>query len=1485
MNSAIRFSSFAPLRLLSAAIILAAFAATPTPASARPVIHVAKPAPQDRIKFDPSKFVPEKELTYGEKGYALTVFHGQKIERFDVKILGVLKKVNGGRDLIAFRVTDGPSVSRHANIAHGMSGSPVYIGKRLVGAIAYGLPFGREPIGLITPIGDMLDSWDPDLPKTPSLSAADETKTLQPVTADSTAFASAFGPDAGTALSTANGPVTFEPMMTPIAVSGLSAGNIAELTQRLSPFHLLPVTGGGGSSNAENPTPAQLRAGIKGFVPGAAVAVSLAQGDVDMSAIGTVTYRDGNRVLIFGHPFMGIGPIDAALQTASITDLFPSYEDSIKLGMPGINIGRIFQDRPFSVGGVIGQKPAMIPVDVSVDDESDQRSKTFHTKVIDHPLLTGALVLTVVNEAIFEMHGTPGDAIAYVTTDVDADQVGHIVRNNVYYDPLSINSTAVGDLDSIVRLLSANPFYQLGVKSVDVKVRIVNRHATANIDHIVVPHTIYQPGDTLQVGVVMKPFKQEQVVKTVSLKIPSSVSDGNVILSVRGGAMADSPAISVDASGNVSVRQSSSYDASAPPPANVTQLVKQYLEQPKNNDLVTSLSLPSTAPEVGGEKFSLLPPTMSAIMRSQHASGLKVLRDEIKTVTPVEWVVTGAQQIQITIQKKTGLEDSSNLDASAPTRPAPGAAPVGPVAPAPDGSISSVSVDNDSTSNADLTSDPEAKNNQHLNAGSVTPVPPVPAVPPAPPISISSSADSVPMTDSSQGSSSAITVSRVASVWRQSSQDAFADGTLDGVAVTDAPDVRISPSIDRLASTNSAYVWSQAYDDLGNLFLGTGDDGLVYKIAAGSTKPVLFGRTKELEVTALAFNSATGDLYAGTAPHGMVFKIDSSGKVAKVAAMKDAYVPAVLLSNDKKTLFVSTGGATGDIYSVDLGGANAAPKLLFASPDAHILALAQGPDGSLYAGGNPNGVVYKIDPTSTSGKGKIVFDSPGPTISAIAVASDGSIYAGTAPAGAIYHIAPPTSDAAITPQVAKAVISHTDDFVSGLTIDKTGAVWASAGGTIYRVTPGSPDVVSAFPSDPAVTYTSIAASPLGGVTAGTASVGSIYGSRYGNPGSTKVASADAQTVTGVYTSAIHDARLKSMWGTVAWNATTPQGAQVEIQTRTGDVPDPDATWSDWADTYGAATGAKISSPSARFIQYRAKMTAPVSEVEADSPKLESVSVTYLPQNRPPEVKAIAPFSGEAVSGDVMLRWNGTDPDHDTLQYELYTSSDDGATWQKLDTGKDLRQKPTAVTPGAAAATTLTAHINDQLANHPEIPASVRSQIVQEEAALNALNGVNPAPTASNASLNSPKPIRSYRSSSYTWSTKGLPDGTYRYKVVASDAPSNAEGALTDESVSDPFVVVNSQPQITLDNSQPVADTNGAITVTGTVKTSLVFVKSVQYKLDSGDWMAAQPANGIFDSTLEPFTFTVTPPSAGPHHVVIEAFDRAGNTATQSVDTK
>ncbi len=709
----------------------------------------------------------------------------------------------------------------------------------------------------------------------------------------------------------------------------------------------------------------------------------------------------------------------------------------------------------------------------------------------------------------------------------------------------------------------------------------------------------------------------------------------------------------------------------------------------------------------------------------------------------------------------------------------------------------------------------------------------------------------------------------------------FAAGTLKNVAVTSLGDVRLSPALQKVADTTENYVWAIQPDGKGNLYLGTGDGGVIYKMDAAG-KATVFFQTKELEVTALALDSQ-GNLYAGTAPNGIVFRVTPDGKGVKVFTAKEKYITALAVIKDDQ-IAVATGGGTGRVYLLggrrfkvtgevndiaesrvtrhrnpdgtyqggqprvqSIADASDAPSQpLFTSPEAHILSLATDKDGNIYAGSAPDGIVYKITP---DGKSSVLYDAPESGISALATDSQGNVYAGTSSSGTVYRIAPDGT--------AKRLLGHSIGGVLSVKVDAADAVYACTGSTVYKI--NQDDTVQSYVAASDEQFLSLAVDPAGSaVYAGTGTVGSVY----------KIGATDGNTLQGTFQSTVHDAGLRSRWGTLAWTADTPTGTSVTLQTRSGDVERPDDSWSDWSAPYAASGGQTVTSPPARYIQYQAVFSGDAASLAVGTtPRLRDVSLYYLPRNRPPTISLVKPVGGDALAKAALLQWSASDPDKDTLTYDVSYSSDGGKTWTLIK----KRATPTGSSKPAKSAAARTAESQANLDKQGDLPPAVRAHIMAQVAD-------NSATSADDTSAG--KPAQGLKETSFSWDTTEVPDGTYQVQVIASDKPSNPDGALTAKATSAPFLIANAKPTLTL--GTPMVNADKTVTLHGTVQTGLAFVKAVQGKVDSGDPIAAQADDGLFDSPRENFTLTLPALASGSHHVEVQALDQAGNSVTQTV---
>lgn len=1390
---------------------------------------------------DAKKIMPVSEVQRGMRGYGLTVFHGTTIEKFDVEILGVMKRTNTGRDLIMVRIGGGPINNRQTGIISGMSGSPVYVKGKLLGAVAYGLAFAKEPVGMVTPIADMLEAWDEGLPK--HASGYSSAQSLpSPISIDGKTVNKVQIDPTGSTRSVEGDTMYMQPLMTTMMCSGLSKRGLEQLADILRPFNIRPIAGPGGGADPKSKVKVDLQ-------PGSAVGMSLASGDIDMTGIGTVTYRRGNRVVAFGHPMLGIGAIDAPMTTAFVVDVMSNFQTSVKVGTAIETVGRIFQDRPWSIAGAIGTSPKMIPVTIAVDDQSSKRDRVFRVNVINHPLLAARLIAMVTSEAISNLHSTPGDATAMVSYDVVADQIGKISRSNVFFDPTSIDMPATMDIAQLLSLLSTNKFEPLDIRSVNLKVKILPKRDTAVIDRIFVKKGEFEPGETVDVGVVLRPYKQPRITKSFQIKIPATTADGKIGLIVRGGRtpaglqmLSASSAMGSDSS-EADMMPGGSLLGGDPGMANadnVQQLITKFLEQEKNNEIVLQLQTRNTSINVAGEKLGGLPSSIADVMKSSRNSGLKLEREEVKAVFASDSIVSGVARLTLDVKRKSLRESKAPLKLSIS---------VDSLDSSSDSSLSSGSSDTTSLdtgdysdveylrastgSGPDETKDEPADKEKPLEEEPLTVDKDSSDADPAADDSPDTSTDSG-KPDAAPGPKSNVkTVVRQATMWTQKTQADFAKGKFMGVSASSENKLELAPTLRKLSETPEQYVWSVCATT-GGLYAGTGNSGRIYKITSAGESSVFY-ETGELEVHAVVRDTA-GNVYAGTSPHGKIFRVTPDGQGKLLYATGDKYVLALTL-DPEGNLYAGVGDA-GKVYKITPQGT---ATVFSQINEQQILSLAWDPHGSLLIGTGINGVVYRAD---KNGRVKPIFDAPEDAATSVVSDGSGNAYVGTK--SAIYKV-----DAEGRSKVVYAKASR----VLSMVCDTLNNVYAVSDTTLVRITPDD-SVMQLDSAQEKLQFLSIALNEAENeLYASTGNVGSVYVSK-------------CCDIRGTYESPIHDCKMPSKWGRVKWIADVPEGTSVEVRTRTGNVENPDSTWTDWSAPYSTSAGEQISNAPGRYVQYQVTLGTSKTNV---TPRVSLVSMSYLTPNQAPVVKLTAPTGGETWASKQTIRWTGSDPDKDTLTYDVFYSNNGGKDWSALvggmsNAGASAERKP---------ASEITSKIASELAISKDIPEDLKKPITS--GVISAKDaGAKPAPKpAANAST----------STTYNWDTSAVDDGTYVVKIVASDKSSNAGNPMTDTIISEPFTVCNKAPEVKLGRRTLQMKAATSATITGTASSKMIEITGVQYRVDGGDWAAAEPDSGMFDSPTEEFTITTPNLSTGSHKVEVQAIDAAGNAATATVDVK
>jgi hypothetical protein len=1415
-----------------------------------PKPHVT-PDPNRPHLLAPGEYLPTSRLKAGMKGYGLTVFQGNTIERFEVTILGVVRKVNNGRDLIVVKL-GGPKLQRVTDVIAGMSGSPVYVGGKIVGAVSMGSQFTRESIGYLTPIEDMLEAWDPGLPQVPG-SEKGSTKTSarplpEPVVVNGQRFTKVQVASKG---SGERDVLTLRPLMTPVSVSGVSPSRFARVARELEQLGLKAEPGGGSGDPS-----------LKGSAlqPGGAVAMSLATGDIDITAVGTLTYRRGNRIVAFGHPFLGIGPVEAGMMTAYIHDIEPSFAASHKIWSPLSLVGTFSQDRPFSVGGRIGPLPRWIPLTVRVNDHAMRRNRTFNARLTRHPQLTSALATLAAGTAIAEVHGQPGDVTATVTTEVVADEIGTIRRTNRVFDSGAIDEAALSDLRSALSLCVGNPLYPVAVRSVKMDVTIEPGRKTAQIERIFLKQTRFEPGDTVEVGVVLKPYKRDPVTKLLKVQIPPSAPNGAVVLTVTGGS-GGFGGISLPGGIVIGGRGVDLGNAVTLP-----QMAAKFMERDRNDSLIARLALPTTSLSVRGETLTDLPPHIETAMRigATRSSGIRQERDEVKTAEQTEYVITGAQSLPLRVARKGSPETLMPM----PSTPPPSSQP--PPTTPPSGTSGQPTTPPPGNGPEDESDEPEFRT---TGAAFVLPqqqTVTIPAGQPAPPVrtTITVKAPGLndnPTTPAPTGAGEARPVGRQPGIWRQAGLADFRTGAMDGVTVSSQGEVRLAPKLTRVAESEEPYFWTVVPDGAGGVYAGSGDAGRIYRLAADGKKTV-FAETGEFEIHALA-RASDGTLYAGTSPHGRVLKIGPDGKAVTLLQTREKYVLALTLDPKGEHLYAATGGPKGRIYDIPVGVKGEAATL-YQSDESNITALAMTAEGNLYAGTFPSGRVLHIAGPGLK-KPSVLYDAVEPAISGLAAGPDGVVYAVTAPRGTLYRLAPGQAPRVVYDRAPALVLS-------GVLLARDGTLYTASGASVIALSPergGNGDTVRFYDAPSDIQILSLCQDEGGRVWAATGNVAGVY------------ALGEAKAPQGEYVSTVLDARAASTWGSIRWSADVPSGGGVRIQTRSGDTLEPDATWSDWSVPYSDPNGERIASPPARYLQYRVTLTG--SSSGGIGPVLRSVEAFYLPPNQAPQIAALpSPRPGEVWRGVKPLRWNAADPDRDMLTFDVTVSRDGGKTWQPAPTQGSARSsapmpKPVAAPPRNDGATPtegesqMLRDLRAELDKRPEMSAEMRARILAD-----AATQMRPSTSATVPAPGGESSPAHVRESSVMLDTTRLADGDYLLRIVASDRAANPTGALTTERIVGPVRIVNRAPVVVVVDKATTVRQDKSISIDGVAMQTQTAIRAVQYRVDGGEWVAAVAKDGIFDAPLESFTLTTGPLSSGSHTIEVQALDEAGNTATQ-----
>lgn len=726
-------------------------------------------------------------------------------------------------------------------------------------------------------------------------------------------------------------------------------------------------------------------------------------------------------------------------------------------------------------------------------------------------------------------------------------------------------------------------------------------------------------------------------------------------------------------------------------------------------------------------------------------------------------------------------------------------------------------------------------------------------------------------------------------LWLQSQFDEFEKGQPQNVSISSDGYLEPGPELHSVLLTPSTYLWAVASDRQGNAYLATGSPATVLKVAPGGKSMKLFS-TKDLSVQAVAVGP-DGSVYAATLPSGKVYRIgpnqanldDSSAAVvfdpanlpakpagSAASAQEKAVKPAEqaryiwdLAFDAQGALYIAT-GAPAAVYRIRVASANARPELFFSSDEQHIRCLLFEPDGDLIAGSAGTGLVYRI---GKDGEGMVIYDAPKSEVTALAEASDGRLYVASVGEKTKSSLPPLPVQGNVTITATITIVppgsvqaSRTNTLVpEGSEVDELNAqgaprkLWTSHDEVVYalHVTPrgllaatGNRGRIYRIAEDGS--YADLARAVSGQATAFAKAPGGLYVAT-SNTG--RLYELDDQPAAGgAYESDVFDAGAFATWGRAEVNA-DDGGASgpFDLFARSGNVENPERNWSPWEKV--AANNARLPVPNARFLQWKVQL--------GPGARVSSVGINYLQVNIAPVVDDVTVAPGARVNLSASEQ-----PRPEPVTINL-SSGESSVTYAQNDSTAPLSgfKDRSAVTARWAA--------HDDNGDQLVYDLYIRGDGEKDWRLLKA----------------------GLRQTFYTFDSTRFPDGGYRLKVVASDAPSHPAGeALTGEQMSQHFVIDTTPPAISLLTAKVE---EGKVHVTFQASDATSPIVHAEYSLDAGPWKYVDPVGKLSDSLTEHYDFTVplqaqpaVAPAAGPqpvadpneHLITVRAYDRYDNTA-------
>ncbi|OFW03600.1 MAG: hypothetical protein A3H96_20420 [Acidobacteria bacterium RIFCSPLOWO2_02_FULL_67_36] len=595
--------------------------------------------------------MPVDQVQPGMVGIGRTVFQGTELQEFKAHILGVLRNIQGPRrNLILARLEGGPLAD--TGVAAGMSGSPVYIDGRLIGAVSYSIgSFSKEAIAGITPIEEMMDATG--LRRAPS----QQGRINLPITREGLAAAlsasyARIAPFAArpsdvqaiglSAASAGQLGAMLRPISTPLVLSGFEPQTADLVSGAFRDAGFTPMVGGGGAGGAQAPD--ELRKMTGALREGDAIGVSLVGGDLEMGATGTITHIDGDRIYAFGHPFFNLGPSEFPMTRAYVYAILPSLASSFKITAMGEVIGTMQQDRATAIAGTLGKGPAQIPMTVSLKSTRDggaAATRTFTYTIANDQALTPLLTYLTIANTIAAYERQFGAATFSIKSRARIKGHGDLTLEDVFTGDNATTGASTAIAGPLTMLL-ANDLEPITIAGLDIAIESSETPRLVTIERVWLDEVRPRAGRTVPLKVLTRSYRGEEKISTVPIEIPANVS-GPLTLLVTDGRQ-------LNAIEQRDLRRSVQ-------PQSVAQMIRVLNQTRRGNRIYIRLMTGTPGAMVNGEALTALPPSVLAVLEADSSGGSYT---PIRSAPVGEWelpmdsAVTGSKLLAIEVEARSG---------------------------------------------------------------------------------------------------------------------------------------------------------------------------------------------------------------------------------------------------------------------------------------------------------------------------------------------------------------------------------------------------------------------------------------------------------------------------------------------------------------------------------------------------------------------------------------------------------------------------------------------------------------------------------------------------------------------------------------------------------------------------------------------------------------------------------------------------------------